>query len=144
MAKTHGMCYTPMYRKWAAIKNRCLNEKAVDFRHYGGRGITVCEEWINSFESFKEWSIQHGYSDSFDIDRIDNDKGYNPENCRYVTHKDNLNNRRNTIVIEINGVTKSILEWCKESGASRTTIYTRYKNGVTGTDIIKTPRRYKQ
>ena len=99
---THGMRKTRLYRTWLDLLQRAgavkgASEKAK--RNYQDRGITVCDEWL-VFENFRDWALSHGYSDDLEIDRIDNDKGYCPENCRWVSKRENTNNRRNTIRLE--------------------------------------------
>ena len=96
---THGMSKTPLYYVWRGMLQRvgvykCADEK--DKRDYQDRGITVCDEWL-VFENFRDWALSHGYKEDLQIDRRDNDKGYCPENCRWVTPKENTNNRRNTL-----------------------------------------------
>ena len=93
----HGDCYTRLYKTWACMIQRCTNTNISSYRNYGGRGITVCQEWLDNFENFKDWSLSNGYNDDLEIDRIENDKGYMPSNCRWVTKSRNCCNRRNSI-----------------------------------------------
>jgi hypothetical protein len=85
---------TRLYKCWSGIKGRCFNANSKAYAWYGARGITMCDEWARSFPAFKKWSVENGYSDSLEIDRIDNNGNYCPDNCRWVTHKVNCNNRR--------------------------------------------------
>lgn len=99
---THGASQTRLYYIWTNMLTRAGVYKGADEktkRLYQDRGITVCDEWL-VFENFRDWALSHGYSDDLEIDRIDNDKGYCPENCRWVSPKENVNNRRNTILLE--------------------------------------------
>lgn len=115
--------------RWSGIKERCYNPKIKAYKNYGGRGITVCDEWINNFEAFCEWSKNNGFRIDLELDRIDNDKGYSPDNCRYVTHKENNRNRRNNRNITFNGETKTLSEWCEEMGECLDTIGGRITRG---------------
>ena len=99
---THGMSKTRIYSVWRDMLKRAGVRKGASEKekhYYQDRGITVCDEWL-VFENFKDWALSHGYSDDLEIDRIDNDKGYCPENCRWVSRRENVNNRRNTICLE--------------------------------------------
>jgi len=78
------------------MKNRCNNANHPYYKAYGGRGIAICEEWSKSFLCFEKWALANGYEESLELDRRDNDKGYSPTNCRFVTHKENCNNRHNS------------------------------------------------
>ena len=91
--KTHGLRYTRLYSIWINIKRRTLNPKHKAYQDYGGRGITICEEWLD-MQNFYDWAMENGYSDELSIDRIDNDGNYCPENCRWTTSIIQSRNRR--------------------------------------------------
>lgn len=110
---THNKSKTRIYKIWQSMKKRCYSEKDKCFYRYGGRGISVCDDWKESFERFYEWSIENGYSDSLTIDRIDNDGNYEPSNCRWTTLKEQSNNRSTNIKIKIGNATKTLTEWCE-------------------------------
>ena len=99
---THGCAHEPWYKTYARMMQRCGHWEGDDernLRNYRDRGITVCEEWRNSPRAFGDWLLEHGWHKGLEIDRIDNNKGYSPENCGVVTRRDNLNNRRNTLML---------------------------------------------
>lgn len=104
---THGMSKTRIYHEWLSMRKRCSRAIAKDYDSYEGRGITVCDEWNNDFISFYEWAMNNGYDDSLTIDRVDVEKGYSPENCRWITIESQQSNKRNTVRINYEGE-----EWC--------------------------------
>lgn len=129
--KTHGQTGTRIFHIWVGIKQRCYNSNAHNFKNYGGRGITVCEEWRNSFEVFYEWAMSHGYSDDLSIDRIDVNGNYCPENCRWVTAIEQCNNRRSNHNITYNGETHTLTEWAIKTGINQRTLENRIRSGWT-------------
>lgn len=133
----HGLHHTRLYSIWIGMIHRCTDEKHIYYKHYGGRGIKVCSEWLNSVTAFYDWAMGNGYSDELTIDRIDPDGDYEPSNCRWATAKVQASNKRKTIRLEINGETKTMDEWSKTTGVKYATIYARYKRGKTGFDLIK-------
>lgn len=92
---THGESKTRLFQIWCNMRNRCYNPNVTRYDDYGGRGITVCDEWLHDFTAFRNWALSSGYSDELTLDRIDNDKGYSPDNCRWATwHEQRMNQRR--------------------------------------------------
>lgn len=122
--RTHGICsdYPDLYGMWQSMKARCENPNRPKFKDYGNRGIEVCEEWHDAGE-FAKWAFANGYKKGLQIDRIDNNAGYSPDNCRFVTPKQNSRNRRNTKFLTINGETKCVAEWCETINVSQFTVY---------------------
>lgn len=119
---THGGFYTTLYRKWSGMKRRCYYTRGASYRLYGERGITVCDEWKDNFEAFKEWAMANGYCDDLTLDRIDVNGNYCPENCRWITPKEQQNNKRNNYYLTLNGETHTLAEWCEITGLTRATI----------------------
>lgn len=101
--ETHGMTGTRLYRIYRGMKECCYNKNVPEYKNYGGRGIRVCQEWLEEFMNFYNWAMQNGYRDDLTIDRKDNDKDYCPENCRWVTYKMQSNNKRNNLYVLYNG-----------------------------------------
>lgn len=114
----HGGRYTKLYNIWCGMKERCSNPNCEAYKNYGARGISVCKEWIDDFFAFENWANENGYKQGLQIDRINNNSGYSPDNCRFVTPKENNMNRRNTRYITYNGETKTLLEWADKIGIS--------------------------
>lgn len=120
---------------------RCTNPKHPFWNTYGGRGISVCEEWRNQ-KAFRIWAMSNGYSDNLTIDRIDNDKGYFPDNCRWVTIKKNCNNRSTSHKVTAFGKTMSLLEWSEYLGISYNTLKKRViDHHETGEYLLRPSRR---
>ena len=137
--KTHCKRNTRLYRIYAHMKERCSNENNKNYERYGGRGITVCDEWLQNFQAFYDWAMANGYKDSLTIDRIDNDKGYSPENCRWVTMKEQSNNKSCNIIITFNGKTQTLKQWADELGMNYTRLYQRiYVRGWSIEKAFKT------
>ena len=129
----HGASFsgraTNLYKRWGVMKARCYRKSSINYKRYGGRGITVCDEWKSNFAAFRDWSESHGYSPELQIDRIDNDGPYSPENCRWVTQKENLHNKR---VWDTFGGKGTVRILSKEMGLSQHAIYHRIKKyGMT-------------
>ena len=101
----HGDRKTRLYIIWTNMKARCNNKSHPQFHNYGGRGIKLVKDWSESYSTFKQWALQNGYSDYLSIDRIDNNTGYSPDNCRWVTSKIQNNNKSNNIIIDNESLT---------------------------------------
>lgn len=116
---------TRLYSIWKGMKTRCYNPHFKAFPRYGGRGIIVCDEWKNDFLQFKDWALNNGYRDNLTIDRIDNNKGYSPQNCRWVSYKVQANNTRRNIVIQYNGESVTVADICERLGLNSHLVYDR-------------------
>lgn len=122
---SHGGAGSRLYSIWLGMKQRCYYPNADSFVRYGGRGIQVCDEWVNAFSAFREWALSNGYRDDLSIDRIDNDGSYCPNNCSWETVVVQANNRSSNRYITFNGVTKTIAQWSADSGIGHATIRSR-------------------
>lgn len=137
-----------LYWTWSRMKGRCYCETNEHFKDYGGRGITVCDEWRHSFESFRDWALAHGWEKTAHgkhnttktLDRIDVNGPYSPENCRFVDMKTQCANRRSTNLVE--GV--PLIEWCKQNGVSYGTINTRMQRGWSLEKAVQTPIKQRR
>lgn len=131
-SKTHGMSNNNLFFVWFAIKDRCFNQNNKKYKHYGGRGITVCDEWKNDFQAFYDYVSQlpHFDEEGYSIDRINNNGNYEPGNVRWATKTEQANNRNNTIVLTIDKETHTLPEWSRILGVKYNTLYYRYKNNI--------------
>lgn len=125
--RKHGMCYTRLNKIYRSMKQRCYSKSYGRYEDYGGRGISVCDEWLGKygFDNFAEWSANNGYDDSKSIDRKDNDKGYSPENCRWTDSKTQANNTRRNLYYKIDGVSHTLAEWSEIYGIEYAKLYAR-------------------
>lgn len=135
---THGHRHTRIYGIWNAMIARCHRKNTKAYPMYGGRGITVCNEWKNGFQAFYDWAMANGYDDDLSIDRIDNDKGYSPDNCRWVSVDTQANNKRSNISVEYNGETHTLAEWAKALGIKYATLRKRLMGGWSVEEAFNT------
>ena len=135
--KTHGLRGHPLYNVWRHMKERCYAKNDKEYCNYGGRGITVCDEWMDSFKAFYDWAIKFGYEKGLTIERNDVNGNYTPDNCRWATNKEQQRNRRNNRHVTINAETKTVSEWSEVSGVNSSAIYARLNRGCVGEEIIK-------
>jgi len=131
------------YVRWKNIKSRCCNPNCKAYKDYGGRGISICQEWLmfknfekDMYQSFCK-AVSNKLLKEVTIDRIDNSKGYFKENCTWATHKQQSLNRRKSLVFTINGVRKSLVDWSHQYGCSYTTAYNKVKKGYNLNHALK-------
>jgi hypothetical protein len=110
---SHGGADSKLYRVWNCMNQRCFNQKAQKYENWGGRGISVCEEW-RTFAPFQEWALSNGYSEGLTLDRKDNDGNYCPDNCRWSTYAEQNRNRRGNRWITFGGKTQVLEDWAKD------------------------------
>lgn len=125
LRRTHGMTNNRIYYEWCNMKSRCNNHKNTMYKNYGGRGIRVCEEWVDSFEAFMHWAMSNGYNDAMTIERIDVDGDYTPKNCKWISAREQYLNRTDSHLLTAFGKTQTIKEWSEESGIKYDTIERR-------------------
>lgn len=127
---------TVEYRVWSRMKERCLNKKHSGFKSYGGRGINICSEWINSFDNFIR--DMGNRPPGLQLDRIDNNKEYSKENCKWSTPKQNCRNRRTNCIISVRGEKHTVTDAAEKFNVRRERIYDRIRHGVIGDRLIET------
>jgi hypothetical protein len=122
------------------MRERCYYPKENRYAQYGGRGITVCDEWKNDFQAFYDWAMANGYNDDLSIDRIDVNGNYEPSNCRWATLEEQANNKRTSHLITIGGETFTLSEWLAKVNLTRRAFYDRVKKGMSEEQAILTPK----
>jgi len=135
MGTTHGCTNTLTYQSWESMKKRCLNKNNRFYKNYGGRGIKVCDRWLNSFENFLEDMGKKPIRKT--IDRINNNGNYEPSNCRWITKKDQCNNKSNNLSINFKGKTQSLTQWCEKYKLKYNSTYYHIKKGKDIKQILK-------
>ena len=138
---THGEAHSRLYNVWSSMKNRCYNRNEPEYKNYGGRGIVMCDEWLNDYLSFKKWAEETGYDKDAPkgqctIDRIDVNGNYEPSNCRWITMEEQLKNTSKTLKIEYNGKIYSLSDLAKELDVKYTTLHHRLKYSNLSVDEI--------
>lgn len=126
-----------LYKCYHAMKTRCLNPRDANYYRYGGRGITVCEEWLKGFEIFYDWAISNGYADNLTLDRINNDSGYSPENCRWITIRQQMRNTSRNIYIEHTGITRPLSDYSELFHIPQYVLRQRFNNGERGEVLFR-------
>ena len=139
-SKTHGMTNTRLFNIWSGMRSRCYSTTDYHYKWYGARGITMCDEWKNDFQTFYNWAISSGYDDGLSIDRIDNNGNYEPSNCRWTTHAEQMRNQGRNIMLTYNGKTLCAMDWSRETGLSDATIrWRKNKLGWSDEKTLTTP-----
>lgn len=134
--KSHGKTNTRLYKIYSKMKERCYNANYPEYYLYGGRGISVCEEWLSDFMVFYDWANANGYDRKLSIDRIDSDGNYEPENCRWADNYTQGNNKRNNIILTHNGETMTMPEWARKLNLPYSTLANRRRKGKTVEEIL--------
>ena len=132
---SHLSTKTRLFKIWESMHERCERKNHVHYKDYGGRGISVCEEWTE-FIPFRDWAMDNGYKETLTIDRIDCNGNYSPNNCRWVTNKEQQNNRRDNRKLTFNGEEHTISEWANITKINKTTIRARIDAGWAIEDIL--------
>ena len=133
----HGQHKSALYSVWKGMKSRCLNPKSLKWPNYGGRGITVCDTWLD-FVNF-QLDMGDSYSPGLTLERVDNSKGYSPENCVWASQKEQAVNRRSNHLLEFEGETKALSEWAEYLGMKYSTLYSRISSGWGVPKALTTP-----
>lgn len=135
--KTHGGTDSRLFRIYRKMKDRCLNPNSNRYKIYGGRGIKICEEWLNDFIVFRDWSLSHGYTDDLSIDRIDSNGNYEPSNCRWVTSKQQARNIKTNLFVNYKGKQITLAEAAELTGINYGSLWDRYLRGDRGERLFR-------
>lgn len=135
-ALKHGKRHTRLYTIWLNMKDRCCNKNTPSYKNYGARCINVCDDWQHDFMNFYNWAMDNNYQEGLTIDRIDNDKGYSPDNCHWTTPKQQCNNKRNNVYLTYNGKTQTMMQWSEELNIPYYTIKTRHRKGWSDNECL--------
>lgn len=119
-----------IYSIWNCMKSRCYREKDIEYQNYGGRGIKICDEWKNNFILFHNWALDNGYDENLTIDRIDVNGNYEPNNCRWITKRENNLNRRGIILVDFGGKKICLKDYCKITNICYDTALRKHKKGI--------------
>lgn len=132
-----------LYEIYWGMKKRCYGEYHPHYHNYGGRGISVCKEWLGSYEAFREWALANGYADGLELDRRENDGNYEPGNCRWITRKRNSRNKRTNRLVTAFEVTKCLVEWAEDARCvvSKCTLTKRLNEGWNPESAILLPAK---
>lgn len=133
---THGLHAHPLYYVWTSMNRRCTDPTDINYERYGGIGITVCPEWSEDVGAFIHWMEANGWNKGLQVDRVDNEKGYHPDNCRLVTAKENARNRKDNVLLTVGNTTRCLAEWVEVTGLNRTTIRARLNRGWSVEDAL--------
>jgi len=141
-AATHGKSHLPEFKTWEGMIQRCTNSNDKGYFRYGGRGIKVCDRWLNSFENFlADMGLKPG--PKYSIDREDNNGNYEPGNCRWATIQEQCRNRSSNKLVEFDGRTKSVQEWADEKGLNHSALSHRLRLGWSVERALNTPLRIR-
>lgn len=132
----HKLSRTRLYQEWQSMKDRCLNPNIPCYERYGGRGISICDDWLYP-DNFFNWAMTNGYDNSLTIDRIDNGGDYEPSNCRWVDIKTQCRNRRSNIIVEYEGQEMTLIEASEKSGINYGALTRRYHKGDRGEKLFR-------
>lgn len=133
----HGGFGTRLYSIWSGMKKRCYDTEDKDYKNYGGRGISICDEWREDFNSFQEWALNNGYQENLSIDRIRVDSNYEPSNCRWANAIEQSNNKRNNRLITVANKTMTLAMWARERNINPHTIQSRLRSGWSDLEALE-------